>query len=178
MVLRLNNLKFPSPKDTLHQIWLKLPNWFLKRRFFNSVNVFLLFGNYIPLETGWGLYVKKNKTKKLESSSPKNVLCKVWLKLAKLFRRIFLFYISLMYFHYLIIIPHWKRMGSFIWTNLNPLYCMMFCSKFGWNWPSGSREEYFQIPSMYFCNLVIIFRRKRASLFIWTNLNFLHPRMH
>ena len=29
----------------------------------------------------------------------------------------------------------------FIWTNLNPLYPRMLCAKFGWNWPSGSRED-------------------------------------
>ena len=30
---------------------------------------------------------------------------------------------------------------SFIWTNLNPLYLSKLCVKFGWNWPSGSREK-------------------------------------
>ena len=27
-------------------------------------------------------------------------------------------------------------------VNLNPLHPRMLCAKFGWNWPSGSREEY------------------------------------
>ena len=31
----------------------------------------------------------------------------------------------------------------FIWTNLNPLHPRMLCAKFGWNWPSGSEEEWF-----------------------------------
>ena len=42
---------------------------------------------------------------KLESPSPKDALCQVWLKLAQ----------------YFIIISLWKRAGSFIWTNLNPI---------------------------------------------------------
>ena len=29
----------------------------------------------------------------------------------------------------------------FIWTNLNPLHPRVLCTKFGWNWPSGSGEE-------------------------------------
>ena len=38
----------------------------------------------------------------------------------------------------------------FIWTNLNPIQLRILCSKFGWNWPSGSGEEDFWISSMYF----------------------------
>ena len=38
-----------------------------------------------------------------------------------------------MYFCYFAIISPWKRAGSFIWTNLNPLHAKMLCAKFGWN---------------------------------------------
>mgnify|MGYP003692227413 CR=1 FL=1 len=48
--LHLNKLESPSPKDALCQIWLYLAQWFWRRRFFNFVNVFLLFRNYNPLE--------------------------------------------------------------------------------------------------------------------------------
>ena len=65
----------------------------------------------------------------------------------------------------------------FIWKNLNPLCPRMLCAKFGWNWPSGSREEDFLISSMYFRYFVIIPNWKRAGPFIWTNLNPLWPRM-
>ena len=82
-----------------------------------------------------------------------------------------------MYFHYFIIMSPWKRVGPFIWTNLNPLHPRMLCVKFGWNWPSGSGEEEFLISSMYFRYFVIISPWKRAGPFIWTNLNPLHPRM-
>ena len=40
------------------------------------------------------------------------------------------FLISSMYFRYNVIISHWKREGSFIWTNLNPLHLRMLCAKF------------------------------------------------
>ena len=30
----MNKLKSPSPKNDLYQVWLKLANWFLERRFF------------------------------------------------------------------------------------------------------------------------------------------------
>ena len=35
-----------------YHVWLKLVQWFLRRNFFNFVNVFLLFHNYLPLEKG------------------------------------------------------------------------------------------------------------------------------
>ena len=58
----------PSPKDALCQVWLKLAQW--RRRFFNFLNVFSLFRNYLPLEKGGALYLNK-----FESPSPKDALC-------------------------------------------------------------------------------------------------------
>ena len=51
-----------------------------------------------------------------------------------------------------IIISPLKRVGPFIWINLNPLHPRMHCAKFGWNWLSGSGKEDFKISSMYFRN--------------------------
>ena len=51
-VLHLNKLQFPSPKDALCQVWLKLAQWLWRRRFLNFVNVFSLFHYYLPLEKG------------------------------------------------------------------------------------------------------------------------------
>ena len=53
---------------------------FLGRRCFNFVNVFSLFHNYLPLEKFGALHLNK-----LESHSPMDVLCQVWLKLAQWF---------------------------------------------------------------------------------------------
>ena len=68
--LHLNKLESPSPKDVLCQVWLKLAQWFWRRRFINFVNVFSLFHNYLPLEEDGALHLNK-----LESPSPNDVLC-------------------------------------------------------------------------------------------------------
>ena len=50
MDLHLNKLESHSPKEVLCQVWLKLAQWFWRRRFFNFVNVFSLS----PLGKGRG----------------------------------------------------------------------------------------------------------------------------
>ena len=108
-----------KPKDALCIVWLKLAQWFWRRRFLKIVNVFSLFRNYFPLEKRRAIHLK----------------------------------------------------------NLNSLHLRMIYAKFGWNWPSGSREEDFLNLSMYFCNFVILSPWKKAELFIWINLSPLNPRM-
>ena len=76
--LHLNELESPSTKDALCHVWLKLAQWFWRRRFLNFGNVFSLFVNYLPLEKGEGLHLNK-----VESPSPINALCQVWLKLVQ-----------------------------------------------------------------------------------------------
>ena len=72
----LNKIKSHLPKDALCQVWLKLAQWFRRGRFFNFVNVFSLFRDYLPLGKGVVYYLNK-----LEFPSPKNALGQVWLKL-------------------------------------------------------------------------------------------------
>ena len=118
MVLHLNKLKSPSPKDVPWQVWLKLVQWFLRRRIFKiSSMYFLLFRNNLFSEKGWALHLNR-----LESTSLKDALCQVWLKLVQWFLRRRFFLISSMYFCYFLIISPWKRAGLFIWTNLKPLH--------------------------------------------------------
>ena len=81
------------------QVWFKLAQWFWRRRFLNFVNVFSLFRNNLPLEKGRALHLKK-----LESTSPNDALCQVWVKLAKWFwRRRFLNFVNVfsLFRHYL-----------------------------------------------------------------------------
>ena len=87
--LHLNKLESPSSIDALCQVWSKLAQWFWRRRFLNFVNVCSLFRNNLPLEKGAALHLNK-----LESPSPKDALCQVWLKLAHWFwrRRVFNFF--------------------------------------------------------------------------------------
>ena len=82
--LHLKKLESSSPRDTLCQVWLKLDHSsrFWRRRFLNFINVFPIFCNYLSWEKGGALYLNK-----LESPSPKNALCQVWLKLAQWFWR-------------------------------------------------------------------------------------------
>ena len=68
--LNLNKLESPSPKDALCKVWLKLAQWFWRRRLLNVVNLFLLFHNYLPFEKGVALHLNK-----LEYPSPKDALC-------------------------------------------------------------------------------------------------------
>ena len=46
------------------------------------------------------------------------------------------------------IISPWKRVGSFIWTDLNPPYPRMLCTKFDWNWPSSFGKENKNVKSL------------------------------
>ena len=91
MFLHLNQLESPSPKYVLRKDWLKLTQWYwtlIERGFLNFVNIFSLFCNYLPLKKGLSLHLNK-----FESPSPKNALCKVWLKLERWFwRRFFKFH--------------------------------------------------------------------------------------
>ena len=171
MVLQLNTLESPLQKDALCQIWLKLALWFWRKRFLISSMYFC----YLIIISPW-----------------KRVGPTIWTNLNPLYPRMLCakfgwnwlsgsgeedFLISSMYFHYFVIISPWKRVGPFIWTNLNPLHPRMLCAKFGWNWLSGSEEEDFLISSMYFHYFVIISPWKRAGPFNWTNMTSLHLRM-
>ena len=90
VALHLNRLESSSPKNALRQLWLKLAQLFWRRWFLNFVNVFSLFPYYLPLKKGGALYLNT-----LESSSPKDALCQVWLKLAQWFwRRIFFNFVN------------------------------------------------------------------------------------
>ena len=93
--------------------------------------------NFLPLEKDSTLYLNK-----LESTSSKNALCQFWLNLANWFWwRRFLNFVHV--FRYFVIISPWRRTRLFIWTNLNPLHQRILCANFGWNWLSGSGEDFF-----------------------------------
>ena len=56
----LNKLEYPSLKDALGQVWLKLAQWFWRRRFFYVVNVFFAFSKLFPLCKGQGPSFEQN----------------------------------------------------------------------------------------------------------------------
>ena len=125
MVLHLNKRASPSPKGALCQVWLKLAQCFWERRFLNILNVSSLFHSYLHVEMGVTLHLSNLNPlhpKKLVEISPGEEEFKN----------------SSMYFRYFVIISPWKRVGTFIWRNLNPYHPRMLCVKFGWNWPGSS----------------------------------------
>ena len=69
---KIFKLELSSPKDALCQDWLKLAQWFWRRRFLKVVNVFLLFPNYLPFGKGMALHLNK-----LESPLTGDTLCQV-----------------------------------------------------------------------------------------------------
>ena len=75
---------------------------------------------------------------KIESHSPKHALCQVWLKFVQWFwrRRFFNFVNVFSLFRYYVPL---EKGGA----NLNPLHRKMHFAKFGWNWLSGSGEDFF-----------------------------------
>ena len=106
-------------------------------RYFKFVNVFLLFGNYLPFEKGGALYLNK-----LESSSPKNALYQVWLKLAQWFRRRrYIFFNVVNVFSLFGIYLPLEKGGTLHLNKLESLHPRIHCAKLGWNWPSCSGEE-------------------------------------
>ena len=126
----LNKLKSSLPRDAFCQVWLKLAQWFWRRRFFKIVNVFLLFHNYLPLEK-LGPFIKRTWVVSFNDD-----LWQVWLKLAPWFWKRWFFSNSLMSFF--VIISPWKRAEPLIWTNFNPFH--QLCAKFGWNWPNLEKK--------------------------------------
>ena len=123
----------------------------------NFVNVYSLFRNYLPLEKGGALHLNK-----LESPSPKDALCQVWLKLDQWFWRRFLNFLNVnsVFLNYLPL----ERAGPFVWTILNPLHPKMLCTMFGWNWLSGSGEE--PLKNQRTLNLTVYHRLLHSPLWL------------
>ena len=110
-------IKFPSPKNALCQVWLKLVlHMVLDKKVLLNFRYFVIIS---PSEMAGPLIWKK-----LESSSQKNALWQVWLKLAHWLcrKRFFLNFVNLL------LSPIWN-----IWTNLNLHHPSILSAKFSWN---------------------------------------------
>ena len=79
VILHLNQLESPSPKDALCQVWLKLAQWFWRRRF-KMLSIY--FRYFLPQEKGVAPHLEK-----INLLHPSNVFCQVCLKLAQWFWR-------------------------------------------------------------------------------------------
>ena len=67
----LKKLESPSLQDALCQDWLKLAQQFWRREFFNFVDAFSLFCNYLPLEKGRAIHLNKLESPGDQKSSLK-----------------------------------------------------------------------------------------------------------
>ena len=115
--MRVGALNTTINLNALCQVWLKMAQWFWRRRILKVFNVFLLFHNYLPFEKGMALHLKK-----LESPSPKNALCQVWLKLAHWFwRRRFFKVVNLF-------LGHLSNSGDLLlWVGVRRLSSIVLC---------------------------------------------------
>ena len=70
----------------------------------------------------------------------------------------------------------WTRVRPFIWTKLNRLLPTMHCAKFGWNWPSGSGEDFLNFINVFllFCNYLPLEKGRALHL---NKLDSLQPRI-
>jgi hypothetical protein len=57
--LPLKILESSSSKDDFCQVWLKLAQWFWRRRFLNDTSLFLDFCDYLPFEEDLTLYFEQ-----------------------------------------------------------------------------------------------------------------------
>ena len=144
VALHLNKFELPSPNGCFVPSLVEISPVVLEKKILKYLffNIILLFRNCLLLEKGVALYLKK-----LESLSPKDAFCQVWLNLAQLFLRKRFLNIFIIIYYFEITSP-WRRAWPFIWKNLNPLHPRMLCAKFGWNWPSGSGEEDLNVKSL------------------------------
>ena len=113
--------------------------------------------------------------KKLQSLLPNDVLWKVVLKFAQLFKGEDVL-ISSMYLRYFKLSPLWKGQGSSFEQTWIPFTKRCFVLSLVEIGPLVLQKMILNL-SMYFRYFVMISPWKRAGPFIWTNLNPLHPRM-
>ena len=111
-------------------VWIKLVQWFYRRRFLDFIDVFWLF-HYtcnIPLEK-WASSFEHD----LILSLLKNALCQVRLKLAQWFwtrRLLFVNFVNVfsLFRYYLPL----EKVGVLHWKTLNFIHQRMLYVKFGW----------------------------------------------
>ena len=122
MVLHLNKLETPSPKNALCKVWFKLAQWFWRRRFlFNSSVYFRYFTIISPMKRAEP-FIWTN----LNSLHPRMPCAKLVEISPAVLEKIFRFC------QCIIIYPR-KKVESFIWTNLSPYHSRMLWANFGWN---------------------------------------------
>ena len=129
--------------------------WFC-RKFSYEVNVFLLLsllgkGHGPSCEHNWHPFTHKSYVLNLVEVGP--------VVLEKIFKS------SKCIFTIFQLSPPLRRMWPFIWPNLNPLHQRILRAKFGWNWPSGSGEDFYKLSiHFWYFPIIILWERRGLSL--------------
>ena len=140
-------------------MWLKLSQWFWRRKIFNFINVSSLFRNYLPLEKGGALHLNK-----CESLSPKDALCQVCLKLALWFLRRFLKFVNVfsLFRNYL---PLKKSMAlhltKFEFSFTKDAWCQVCLKLAQWFW---RRRFFINFVNEFYYFLIIPLGKRRGPV--------------
>ena len=117
-------IKWTKTSSTLVHISLKLNPLLFDSKFVNFVNFFLQLWYHFPLEKNVAFI------EQIDSLSPRDALCQLWLKFVPWFwRRQFLNFVCFQYY----VIIFLSKSGVTLHPRIN-------CSKFCWKWSSGSGE--------------------------------------
>jgi hypothetical protein len=79
------------------------------------------------------------------------------------------------FLHFVIISPL-KRTWPFIWTIQNSFYPRIICTKFDWNWPAGSGEDFFLYINTSEYGFPYCGPSRPPGTMIWRNLNLHYIR--
>ena len=135
MVHYLNKLESPSPKGALCHVWLKMTQWFWRKK----ISISSMYFRYFVIISPW-----KRVCPSFEQSwTPITQVCFVpsLVEIGNVVLEKIIFKISSLYIFYFVIISLWGG-GSFIWENFNPHYQRMHFAKIGCNWHSCSGEDF------------------------------------
>ena len=161
----LNKLKSSSPRDAFYQVWLKLAQWFYRRRFLNFhyfviISPWIRAGTFIWINFIQGCFV----------------LSKV--EIGRLVLEEGDFSNSSMYFSlFRYYLPLERDSALQSKKKMNSLHPRMIFANFGWNWLRGSGEEDFKNSWLCFRYFGIISPWKRTGPFIRTKMNPFYPRI-
>ena len=97
---------------------------------------FCYFTSISPWKRAWPFFLTNLHSR---MDSPKDALCCL-VEIDHVLEKIFFFKMSI-YFRCFVIIYPWKKVWSFIWTDLNPLHPRKLWAMFGWNSLRCSGEE-------------------------------------
>ena len=141
-------IESPTPKDALWQVWLKLVQWFSRRRYFLISSMYFRYFVIIsPLEKGWALFeqtwilfTQECFVPNLDETGTVILEKKIFLNFVNVF---------LLFHNYL----PWKKAFEQIWVPLHPgmhALCQVWMKLTKWFW---KRKFFFKFRQCIFAFL-------------------------